>query len=95
MNEREIEKSHVKVIVRAWRDPEYKQRLIAEPAATLAEAGISVPEGVEVRVVEGGPEVRHFFLPPPPDERDLSDEDLEQIAAGSTSDTVASAVIRR
>ena len=44
--------AHGKVIVRAWRDPAFKARLITDPHAMLKEAGFAVLEGVTVKVVE-------------------------------------------
>ncbi|NJP88763.1 nitrile hydratase subunit alpha [Nonomuraea sp. FMUSA5-5] len=50
------------VTARAWRDPEYKDRLLREPAAVLTEEGLDVPEGIELRVLEDTPAVRHVNL---------------------------------
>jgi len=63
------------IIAHAWSDEDFKQRLLDEPRSVLAEHGIEVPDGVDIRVVEDAAEVRHFVLPPPPDD-ELSDEQL-------------------
>jgi hypothetical protein len=68
------------VVARAWRDAAFKQRLLAEPAAALREAGVQVPEGLQVRVVENAPGLVHLILPARPGD-DLSDEQLDQVAA--------------
>jgi hypothetical protein len=68
------------VVARAWRDADFKRRLLAEPAAALREAGIDVPEGLQVRVVENAPGLVHLILPARPGD-DLSDEQLDQVAA--------------
>jgi hypothetical protein len=71
------------LVARAWCDVGLMERLRSDPRAVLAEHGMEVPGGMEVKVVEG-PEVavmddpdavRYFTLPVSPPE-DLSDEDL-------------------
>jgi hypothetical protein len=52
------------VLSRVVKDRAYRQRLKAEPVSVLREAGIDVPEGVEVRVREFDPNCRYLFLPP-------------------------------
>jgi Nitrile hydratase, alpha chain len=49
---------------RAASDPAYRSRLISDPSAALAEAGIQVPSGVQVTVVEYDPNHRYLVLPP-------------------------------
>ncbi len=71
-----------KVIARAWREPAFKAKLIADPRATLTEAGVSLPGGVTVKVVEDTDTHLHFVLPPKPIGQ-LSDEALDKVAAGS------------
>jgi nitrile hydratase alpha subunit len=41
-----------KVVARAWTDPAYKQRLLADGTAAIAELGFSGPEGDHMVVVE-------------------------------------------
>jgi hypothetical protein len=71
------------IVARAWCDEGFLKRLQSDPRSVLAEHGMEVPEGMEVKVVEGAeaavvddPDaVRYLTLPAsPPDE--LSDEDL-------------------
>ena len=71
-----------KVVARAWRDPAFKAKLIADPQAVLAEAGMAVPAGVTVKVVENTATHLHFVLPPKPAGL-LSDEALDQAAGGA------------
>lgn len=63
------------VVAKAWCDEEFKQRLIADPAAVLDEHGIEAPPGVELRILEDSDEVRHLVLPPSP-AGELTDEEL-------------------
>ena len=69
-------------MVRAWSDPAFKKRLLAHPAAVLEEAGLEVPEGVEIKVLEENARHRYLIIPDAPPEVDsqLSEEDLESIA---------------
>jgi Nitrile hydratase, alpha chain len=72
-----------KVIARAWADPAYKATLLSDPQSALAEAGVKVPAGGKVRVVEDTADTKHFVLPAPPaDAGQLSEEDLEKVAGG-------------
>ena len=73
-----------KVIARAWRDPAFKARLLADPHGALKEAGIVVRAGVTVKAVENTDKHVHLVLPPkPPGE--LSDEALDKVAAGTAA----------
>jgi hypothetical protein len=72
-----------KVIRRAWADPAYKSKLLSDPHGTLAEAGVQVPAGSKVKVVEDTADTRHLVLPvAPPNTGELSDEELEKVAGG-------------
>lgn len=71
-----------RVIAQAWSDDSFKQRLMAEPTRVLADNGIQVPDGTEVRVVENTDRVFYLPIPPKPAE-DLSDEQLDQAAGGT------------
>ena len=50
-----------RVVARAWVDPEFKERLLADGTAAIAELGISGPEG-NVRVVENTPDVHNLVV---------------------------------
>ena len=76
-----------KIIARAWSDEGYKARLVSDPRSVFEEAGLDLPEGLDIRVVEDTPDVRHFVLPLAPAEGELSEEALEQVAAGDCSGT--------
>src|SRR5438874_5755979 len=73
------------VVARAWRDEAYKQRLLRDPRAVLAEAGLAVPANLEVQVHEATRTHLHLVLPPAPTE-ELSDAELDQVAGGANDD---------
>jgi Nitrile hydratase, alpha chain len=80
----ESSKAFGKVISQAWADPSYKARLLADPASVLAESGVALPPGVEIRAVENTASVVYLALPAKPSE-ELSDDALEAVAGGSTA----------
>jgi nitrile hydratase len=51
-----------KVVGRAWTDPQYKQRLLAEGTAAIAELGFGGPEGDHMVVVENTAAVHHVIV---------------------------------
>ena len=69
------------LIAKCWTDSAFKQRLMAEPVAVLNEAGLSVPAGMTVNVLENNDKVLNLVIPHKPSD-DLSDEDLDQVAGG-------------
>ena len=51
------------VVAKAWRDEEYRDRLIAEPNAVLTEAGINVPAETTVTVQQNSPNIQYVAIP--------------------------------
>lgn len=43
-----------RAVAKAWAMPEYKQRLLEDPAAALKEVGWEVPKGLEIKVELAG-----------------------------------------
>ena len=71
-------KSHV--LARAADDVGFRDRLVADPKAVVAEElGVIVPEGFDVQVHEDSATNTHFVLPPP---SRLTDADLAMVAGG-------------
>ena len=68
-----------KVVAKAWTDPEFKKRLLADARAAVYELGYTLTHDAELAVVENTPEVHHLvvctlcscyptsLLGPPPD----------------------------
>jgi hypothetical protein len=54
------------LIAKCWMDPQFQARLVREPQAVLAEAGITVPKGVNVKVIADTATQRTIVIPPAP-----------------------------
>ena len=50
------------VVARAWSDPEYKRRLMANATAAIAELGFSGIQGEDMLVVENTPDVHNVTV---------------------------------
>ncbi|WP_232731650.1 hypothetical protein [Kamptonema formosum] len=84
-----------KLIARAWLDEKFKAEFIANPRQILEEAGIDVPDGLEVRIDEsaniwsvqesedGSGAV--WTIPLPPKLADVTDEQLTDLIQGRIS----------
>jgi len=48
----ELRKAWARVVAKAWADEEFKRRLLTDPRAVAAEAGVPLPERLTVKVVE-------------------------------------------
>ena len=77
-------KQYQQLIAKCWADEDFKQRLLAEPAGTLAAEGMALPEGMTLRVVENTAQSLTLVIPPRPTE--LTDEALEGVAGGFCAD---------
>jgi nitrile hydratase subunit alpha len=51
-----------RVVARAWVDPAYKQRLLADATAAMAEFGYGGTQGEHMRVVENTPDVHNLIV---------------------------------
>jgi hypothetical protein len=70
------------LVARAWADPAFKAKLLADPAAVLKENGLIVPAGITLKVVENTPNTLYLTLPLPPAPEELSEEELHRAAGG-------------
>jgi hypothetical protein len=73
------------VIAQAWTDDKFKKRLIDNPSKVLKEQGVTVPAGVEFRVVENTKNVVYLTLPTKPadDVSELTDRELTGVTGGA------------
>jgi len=51
-----------KVVARAWVDPEFKSRLLADGRAAVAELGLASGQGAELQVVENTPDTHNLIV---------------------------------
>jgi nitrile hydratase len=51
-----------KVVAKAWTDPDYKRRLLADGTAAIAELGFKGPQGEHMVVLENTPAVHHVVV---------------------------------
>ena len=70
-----------RLIAKCWADEAFKQNLIKNPAAALKAAGIEVPEGVEIKVVENTDALVHVIVPTS-STGELSDDELDNVSGG-------------
>ena len=49
-----------------YKDPAYRSRIVREPRRVLAEMGLALGDGVEVRVWDSSAEIRYLVLPERP-----------------------------
>jgi len=74
------EQTYKSIVTKCWADPNFKQRLIADPLATLLAEGVSVPDNIKVTVVENTSTEFTFVIPPKTSE--LSDDALDDVSGG-------------
>lgn len=78
-----------KAVARAWTDPAFKAKLMSDANAALSEAGVDVPAGVSIKVVENTADTQYMVLPQPPsDASQLQSEELETVAGGMCNYTI-------
>ncbi len=80
-----------KILARVLKDEDFKKALIENPGETLSkEYDIKLPEGLTLKILEDTPEVKHVVLPymEPPALEELSEEVIDNIAAGGWQATV-------
>src|SRR5947208_9639861 len=51
-----------RVVARAWTDPAFKERLLANGTAAIAELGYSGEQGADIRVVENTPQIHNVIV---------------------------------
>jgi hypothetical protein len=80
------------IVGRAWADEEFKERLLADPEAVLAEYDLAPPDGLRVEVIEdtewvpeSTDEVLYLALPAKPSDEELSEEELCSVGGPTTA----------
>ncbi len=63
MQHEEQQRTWAKIVAQAWADPEFKARLLANPAQVLKDEGVEVRSGTTLRVIENTDTTIHLVLP--------------------------------
>ena len=75
-----------------YKDPAYRSRMVREPRTLLAEMGLDLDDGTEVRVWDSSAENRYLVLPQrPAGTDDLSEEELAGLVSRDAMVGVATA----
>jgi hypothetical protein len=81
------------IVARAWAEDDFKQRLLADPAAILREYDLTPPAGVRVEVLEDSDRVAqdtdgviHLVLPGKPSAVELSEDELCSVGGPVAAD---------
>jgi hypothetical protein len=77
-----------RVIAKAVADDSFRQKLLSDTAATLKEEGVELPAGLELRVVQN-PDNLLFVGLPTTSSRELSDEELGDVAGGEPAHPIS------
>ncbi len=80
---KDFEKIKAKIIVRAWKDPKFKERLQKNPRAVFIEMGLKPPENIQIRVIEDKIGSYTFVLPPcVAQAEEMTEQQLEKVVGG-------------
>lgn len=56
------------VVEKAWQDPSFKEKLLADPKAAIQEAlGVILPDHIKIKTVEESSDEFYVVLPPRPE----------------------------
>ena len=70
-------------LIKQLGDPGFQASLLADSRQALREAGVDVPATTEIKVVRNSKDSLNVIIPPNiQDKTSLSDEELEELAAG-------------
>ncbi|MCC5789721.1 MAG: NHLP leader peptide family RiPP precursor [Opitutales bacterium] len=94
MTQNEYQIALGKIYDRCAQDKVFRKRFIADPKTVIQEQGIDLPSHLKFKVVENQkPNALTLHLPPKPDQ-ELSDEELESVAGGSSLSTMTSFMVQ-
>ncbi|MBI1209245.1 MAG: NHLP leader peptide family natural product precursor [Azospirillum sp.] len=70
------------IVAKAWSDPGYRARLIADGTAVARSEGLAFRDGISVRILENSPTLLHIVLPVQPSSGPMDDAELEALSGG-------------
>jgi Nitrile hydratase, alpha chain len=78
----------VRVIAKAWSDPTFEKKLMANPGQVLREENIEVPPNATIHVLKNTEKDLNLVIPSKP-KGELSEDELKKKAAGVAATLVA------
>ena len=81
-NQEERSRQMQQIIAKCWSDEAFKEKLVADPHATLVAEGVEIPEGVNINVLTNTADTLHLVIPAMPEDLELSDGELDGVAGG-------------
>jgi hypothetical protein len=83
-----LDKIEHEIVTRAWKDPNFKEKLLKDPKGVLKEMGVEIPADIVINIVEDKSHTHTFVLPPSPTEvtemLELSAEEMKKMAAAGS-----------
>ena len=62
-SQRSLRANRARIILKAWQDPDYKARLLADPKTVLMAEGFQIPDAATVTILENDAEHLHLVIP--------------------------------
>jgi hypothetical protein len=75
-------KKWAEIVAKAWKDKQFKAKLLSNPEQVLKDHGLSCPPNTTYKIVGARENEMCLILPPKP-AGDLSETDLRKIAAAN------------
>lgn len=92
VNRMSLESLKVQVIKKAWEDPAFKQRLLADPKAAVKDAfGVDLPQEIQVTTVEET--ASHYYLVIPRIPKTLRTDLITYNSCGEAAAAVSSEAV--
>ncbi len=79
-----FEEARAAIIAHAWKNPEFKAKLLKNPRAAFKEMGVDLPQEIDLRIVEEKGNTFTFVLPRAVvNAREFTEEELRKLAGGA------------
>jgi hypothetical protein len=79
-----FEEARAAIIAHAWKNPEFKAKLLKNPRAAFKEMGVDLPKEIDVRIVEDKGNAFTFVLPRAVvNTSEFTEEQLRKMAGGA------------